>query len=117
MNHLDKKEEKTLFHIKNDTSKHRKNTHTHTHTHVGLLVVVHRLDKNEITKVITHYKNRKQKILFFSTNSAYPKKKVNKNKNSLTKSPLNLLDFAFFPSNISFVVKSSCFEFVRFAEY
>lgn len=33
----------------------------HTHTHVGLLVVVHRLDKNEITKVITHYKNRKQK--------------------------------------------------------
>lgn len=27
---------------------------TDTHTHVGLLVVVHRLDKNEITKVITH---------------------------------------------------------------
>lgn len=60
MNHLDKREEKTLFHIKNDTSKHRKKQ-THTHTHVGLLVVVHRLDKNEITKVITHYKNRKQK--------------------------------------------------------
>lgn len=39
MNHLDK----TLFHIKkNDTSKH---THTEKKTHVGLLVVVHRLDK------------------------------------------------------------------------
>lgn len=52
MEHLDKTK-KTLFHIK-------WHFETQTHTHVGLLVVVHRLDKNEITKVITHCKTGKQ---------------------------------------------------------
>lgn len=56
-------------------------------THVGLLVVVHRLDKkNEITKVITHCKTGKT-ILFSSTNSAYSKQDKKKNK-SLTKHKL-----------------------------
>lgn len=47
MKHLDKTKKNTISYkmtLRN----------TETYTHVGLLVVVHRLDKNEITKVITH---------------------------------------------------------------
>lgn len=41
-----------------------RNTEKNTHRHVGLLVVVHRLDKkNEITKVITHCKTGKNNPL------------------------------------------------------
>lgn len=54
MKHLDKTKKNTISYKMTHFEIQRK-------THVGLLVVVHRLDKkNEITKVITHCKTGKK---------------------------------------------------------